>query len=138
MDIQVNIVEVKILVTTYVTGIEVTYNLLLLKHQMKAVGAVEDYQLQQFIIKDPSSQRVTISPTLSATLQAQQVEDYRSIREANILKELEEEQAKEAIEDLFKELDKEVERRQTRFLRKGQYLQETRNLESTETYLNQY
>jgi hypothetical protein len=50
VDLQVNVVEVEMPVTTYMTGIRVTYDLLLSRCWMEGVEAQEDYKSQKFTI----------------------------------------------------------------------------------------
>ena len=50
MDLQVNVVGVKMAVTVYVMGIGVTYNLLLSSRWMEAIEAAENYEKRRFTI----------------------------------------------------------------------------------------
>lgn len=50
MDLQINVVEVKMAMTTYVMGIGVIYDLLLSQRWMEAVEAAEDYDKKRFTI----------------------------------------------------------------------------------------
>lgn len=51
VDLQVNVEGVESAVIAYMTGIGVTYDLLLSRRWMEAVGAQEDYEKRRFTIR---------------------------------------------------------------------------------------
>ena len=110
VDISVNVEGVEMPITVYVTGIEVTYDLLLSRRWMEGVGAQEDYKNKRFSI-DYQGSRKTVEPTLTRILRRGQLleeldYDRGPGHKANTLEELEEEWAEEAIDELEEELNK--------------------------------
>ena len=86
-----NVAGVEMAVTAYVTGIGVTYDLLLSRRWMEAVGAAEDYEKRRFTIRGNSGKRVIVAPTPSNLLRPSLPVDYGPGTEVNTFEELEEE-----------------------------------------------
>jgi hypothetical protein len=109
VDIPVNVEGIKMLVTAYITGNGVTYDLLLSRRWLHGVGAREDFKRETFTIEGEGFQ-LRIRPTLADILKKEQVEDELDqdseleVR-MNTIEELEQESAEEAIEELEEELN---------------------------------
>ncbi|KAI9768823.1 MAG: hypothetical protein M1840_004637 [Geoglossum simile] len=63
VDILVNVAGVKMMVTAYLTGIGVTYDLLLLRRWMEPIGTEKNFQHQYFIINEPNGEKLVVPPT---------------------------------------------------------------------------
>ena len=63
-DLQVNVAGVGTRVTAYVTGLGVSYDLLLSRRWIENVDAVEEYQKRQFTIGGSNGHRIEVSATL--------------------------------------------------------------------------
>ena len=74
VDIQVNVAGVEMPITAYVTGIGVTYDLLLSRRWMEGIGAQEDYKSRTFMI-DYRRKRRTIKLTPISILKAKKLLD---------------------------------------------------------------
>jgi hypothetical protein len=110
MDLQVNVAGIKMEVTAYVTGIGVTYDLLLSRRWMEGVGAQEDYEKRRFSIKNKNGQRIEVLPTEKEQLhrKSQTDHDPGPGTGANTQEELEEEWAEDAIQGVFRDLNIDV------------------------------
>ena|SRR5436309_1311192 len=97
-------------IMAYVTGIGVTYNLLLSRRWMEGIGAQEDYKNRTFMI-DHRGTRKIVKPIPANILKAEKSLDHEAGLDpgpgwgANTQEELEEEMADDAIEELEKEMD---------------------------------
>ena len=110
VDIQVNVAGVEMPITAYVTGIGVTYDLLLSRRWMEGIGAQEDYKSRTFTIDHGGTRRM-VKPTPTNILKAEEPLDQEPGldpgpgRGANTQEELEEEMAEDAIDELEREMD---------------------------------
>jgi hypothetical protein len=107
VDIAVNIEGVKMLVTAYITGNGVTYDLLLSRRWLEGVGAKEDFLNRTFSI-DRKGFQLLVKPTSSKILKREPVEeetDEESDVELDTLEEMERRLADKEIEELVEELN---------------------------------
>ncbi|KAI9761278.1 MAG: hypothetical protein M1840_001981 [Geoglossum simile] len=98
MDIPVNVAGVKIMDMAYLTGIDVTYDLLLSRRWMEPVGAEENFQCCHFTIDGPGGEKLVVPPT-----KKDMFADHSWTQE-----ELDEQIAEEEIEEVEEELDERV------------------------------
>ena len=97
-------------IIAYVTGIGVTYDLLLSRRWIEGIGAQEDYKNRTFIINYRGMRR-TVKPTSTNILKVEKLLDHESkydpgpTRGANTQEELEEEMVIDVIGKLEEEMD---------------------------------
>lgn len=109
VDIAVNVEGVEMLVTAYITGNGVTYDLLLSRRWLEGVGAKEDFLNRTFSI-DRKGFQLLVKPTSPEILKREPVkqeldEEFESDSEMNTLEEMEWRLADKEIEELEQELD---------------------------------
>ena len=110
VDIRVNIASVEMPIMAYVTEIRVTYDLLLSCRWMEGIGAQEDYKNRTFTI-DYRRTRKAVKPIPTNILKAEKLLEQEAGlntgpgRGANTQEELEEEMAKDTIDELEEEMD---------------------------------
>ncbi|KAI9771528.1 MAG: hypothetical protein M1840_002148 [Geoglossum simile] len=63
VDIPVNVAGIKIMVMAYLTGIGVTYDLLLSRRWIEPISAEENFQHRYFIINGPNGEKLVVPPT---------------------------------------------------------------------------
>jgi hypothetical protein len=104
VEMNVNVVGMAIKTVAFILGSGVAYDLLLSRSWMESVGAIEDFKNKKFTIAGPNGQRIKVSPTPEEDLKGQD-----SVLEPRYTQEdLEHEEAEEAVDSIFKELDKDL------------------------------
>jgi hypothetical protein len=113
VDIAVNVEGVEMLVTAYITGNGVTYDLLLSRRWLEGVGAQENFKNRTFSI-DRKGLQLLVKPTSSNTFKKERVKNEQNQDQnldtgleygINTLEELEQDLADKEIEELEEELN---------------------------------
>jgi hypothetical protein len=104
VEMEIGIGKTKMNIKAGIIGIGAAYDLLLSRSWMEAVEAIEDFKHKKLTVKGPDGARIRILPTPEDLLHDCQTE----VQFPYTQEDLEEDQAEEALDDVFKDMDTDI------------------------------
>jgi hypothetical protein len=104
VEMEISIGKMKMNIKAGIIGIGAAYDLLLSRSWMEAVEAIEDFKHKKLTVREPDGARIRILPTPEDLLHDCQME----VQLPYTQEDLEEDQAEEALDDVFKDMETDV------------------------------